>query len=337
MKWIKRIFIGLVAIFLLALIVSLFLPSHVLVERSIVIKAPAENIFEQVVNLKNWDRWQVWNQLDSNMKVQYFGPDQGVNSGYSWQSTHSQVGNGKGTITTAIPFDSIVVKLEFMDYDQAGYSKYFFKKEADGIKVTTSMDLDMSGFPLFRIMGQLMKSELIENFDKGLEQLKDICENDPANAAKGNFFCMESYQNEQPYYSITDTVLMTDDLAKIYGQMYGEIGVAIASTGLKMAGPVFAMYPYQDSTKMVVEWAVPTDKAGTGQGQVKAGVLKAGKIVRCNYYGKYEEGQRGTNALQAFAKSKNLTTTGVGRELYITAPVSADMSQVLTVIVADVK
>ncbi|MGL4597611.1 MAG: SRPBCC family protein [Bacteroidia bacterium] len=337
MKWIKRIFIGLVTIFLLTTIVSLFLPSHVLVERSIVIKAPAENIFEQIVNLKNWDRWQVWNQMDPNWKVQYAGPDQGVNSSHSWQSTHKQVGNGKATITAVVPFDSVIVKLDFLDYGQTSYSKYFFKKEEGGIRVTTTMDMDMSGFPLYRIMGQLMKSELIANFDKGLEQLKGICEKDPIDAAKGNFFCKESYQNEQPYYSITDTVMMSDDLTKVYGQMYGEIGVAIASTGLKMVGPVFAIYHYQDSAKMVVEWAVPTDKAGAGQGNVKAGVLKASKIVYCNYYGKYEEGQQGTNALTAFAKTKNLTLSELSREIYITAPVSSDMSQVLTIMVADVK
>ncbi len=60
MKILKRTLFVVGAILVLMAVVGLFLPSHARVERSTVIKAPAEQVFPHVNDLKQWAAWSPW-------------------------------------------------------------------------------------------------------------------------------------------------------------------------------------------------------------------------------------------------------------------------------------
>ena len=49
---------------LLVVGVGLFLPTQFAVERSIVIDAPADRVFNYLVDPREWKKWTVWNQRD---------------------------------------------------------------------------------------------------------------------------------------------------------------------------------------------------------------------------------------------------------------------------------
>ena len=71
----KKVLLVIGGIIVLALLVSLVLPSKVHVERSIVINAPAAKIFNEVNSLQKWAAWDPWQKKDPNVQNNYTGPD----------------------------------------------------------------------------------------------------------------------------------------------------------------------------------------------------------------------------------------------------------------------
>jgi len=57
MRFIKLAFISAVVLFVIILLISLLLPSHIRVSRAIDINAPAENIYPLLSDTKKWEQW----------------------------------------------------------------------------------------------------------------------------------------------------------------------------------------------------------------------------------------------------------------------------------------
>ncbi len=89
------------------------------VERTALINASPGAVYGLLVNLKTYDSWMIWNQIDPNMKKQYGDTTEGSGAWYKWQSNNPNVGNGKLTILEAIPPQKVVTLLEFEGSDAA--------------------------------------------------------------------------------------------------------------------------------------------------------------------------------------------------------------------------
>ena len=103
MKAIKKIIIVLVALVALVVVVSLFLPSEVTVTRTAEINTPADVVFGQVNDFKNWVNWDPWQAKDPDMVGTYSGPETGTDSKRCWESDNDEVGKGCLTITESVP------------------------------------------------------------------------------------------------------------------------------------------------------------------------------------------------------------------------------------------
>src|SRR5678816_3493177 len=146
MKILKKLGLGFLGVITLLIVVSFMLPGKVHVERSLVMKAKAETTFNQVNNLKNWEKWSPWHQIDPNMKLVYEGPEAGIGAKYSWSSNHEQVGNGTLTIAESNAFQHIKTAMVFEGMGTS-YANYTFDPVAEGTKVTWSMDSDCKDMP----------------------------------------------------------------------------------------------------------------------------------------------------------------------------------------------
>ena len=58
MRLFKGFFIVLAGLFIFITILSLFIPSKLMVTRAVVINAPAGKVFNEINNLQNWKHWQ---------------------------------------------------------------------------------------------------------------------------------------------------------------------------------------------------------------------------------------------------------------------------------------
>ena len=178
MKTLRSIVLFILAFVLLLVVVSLFLPSKVHVERSTMITAPPAAIFSQVNNLHNWSTWMPWNKIDPNMKIDYFGSAEGKGSGYLWTSENKNVGNGKLTITDSKPDEYVATSMEFQGRGE-GKADFKIEPTMGGSKVTWGMDSETGMNPFMKYMGLFMDQMIGGMFEKGLDDLKKASENNP--------------------------------------------------------------------------------------------------------------------------------------------------------------
>ena len=169
----KRIFLVLAAVVAIFAAFVATRPSEYKVERSLVINAPASDIFPRVVAFRKWTTWSPWAHLDPSMAAEYSGPKGGVGSVYHWKG-NDKVGEGRMTVTAARKDQLVEIRLEFIKpWEQTSKTSFTFKPEGPGTKVTWSMtgERDFVGklFGLFMDMDKMVGPD----FEKGLLALKE--------------------------------------------------------------------------------------------------------------------------------------------------------------------
>ena len=70
MKLIKGFIIAIIGLFIMITLISLLIPSKVMVARGVVVNMNAEKVFPQISKLSNWKKWQPVLKGDS-VKVSY--------------------------------------------------------------------------------------------------------------------------------------------------------------------------------------------------------------------------------------------------------------------------
>ncbi len=172
MKILKGILIFIVVVALLLVVVTFFLPSKVALERSKVIAAPSEILFEQVNDLRNWNSWSPWHQMDPDMDISYSSENPvGEGAWYSWTGSDA-VGSGKMTIVESQPHQFIRTEMLFMDAEDPAYSNFRFDRVESGTNVTWSFDAEMSG--MGKWFGLMMGVFIGPSYEQGLEQLDSV-------------------------------------------------------------------------------------------------------------------------------------------------------------------
>src|SRR4051812_16028087 len=107
------ILIALAIIVVLFLVIVAMRPPTFRVERSATVNAPADVVFDQVNDLRKWQAWSPWENIDPNLQRTYAGAPAGAGSMYSWQG-NAKVGQGRMTITESRPSELVRFKLEFL-------------------------------------------------------------------------------------------------------------------------------------------------------------------------------------------------------------------------------
>ncbi len=181
----KKVLLVIGGIIVLALLVSLVLPSKVHVERSIVINAPAAKIFNEVNSLQKWAAWDPWQKKDPNVQNNYTGPESGVGNTNTWKSDHKEVGSGSQTITESVPNEAIKAKMLFGEAGEEygeGTGFFNFAPEGENTKVVWGMDMDLGMNPMAHYFGLMMDGTIGKDFEQGLNNLKALVESMPDEA-----------------------------------------------------------------------------------------------------------------------------------------------------------
>jgi hypothetical protein len=174
MKIIRNILAGLVIVFALLIIIAFFLPSKKHVEASVLIKAPASIVYDQVDSFANWEKWSPWAARDSQMVSTYEGPVSGIGAITRWTSPNKKTGNGSMEIKDADPCKSLRIELTIMDQEPS-LSPWLFEETAEGTKVTWGLDMQNMKL-LERYFGLVMQKMMDPYFKQGLDSLKSVSE-----------------------------------------------------------------------------------------------------------------------------------------------------------------
>jgi hypothetical protein len=168
LKWLGTV----IALFFAA---GFFMPGVTHVERSIDINAPSSTVFNQINEFKNWVNWSPWYKLDPKMALQYSEPSMGVGANYTWVSENKDLGAGKMTILDTKPNEKVQIKLLFDNHESLVDFK-LVAKDSTATKVTWNMNIDNGLNPLSRWGGLLMDKLMGPDFEKGLVDIKKVCE-----------------------------------------------------------------------------------------------------------------------------------------------------------------
>ena len=175
MKLLKRIAIFLIVLIALLAVVGFFLPAQYRVERTATVKAPPENVFAIVANMKTWEDWTAWNlQLDPSLKRSFSGPATGVGATMSWDG--KKTGQGEMTLTKAVLPAELAYDLAFEHGKFKSVGTFTFEPAGDGTTVIWTDSGDMGGNPFYHWMGLAMDKLIGPDFEKGLARLKTLAE-----------------------------------------------------------------------------------------------------------------------------------------------------------------
>jgi effector-binding domain-containing protein len=336
MNTLKRIIFILLAILAILVIVAYLLPKHARVERSFLIKAPAEQIFSQINTLKNWPNWSPWHKKDPNMEIEYLDSEKGVGAKYNWKSTNKEVGNGSMTITKSVPYDTISIEMALMG-NRISISNFIFSRSDSGTLLKWTLDSDLGWNPLYRYFGLMMDKMVGPDFENGLKNLNEIATSNLSSANRGTFTIKEA--DILPLFTLTirDTCSPATISSKLE-KIYKEIGETITKNGFVIAGAPFSVYHSYSPQQFDVEAGIPVNKPAKDFGRIKAGEIKAGKAVVAEYFGPYQGTEKAYLAIEEFLKKNNLSAIGAPWEVYMTDPESvSDPSQLLTLIYYRIK
>jgi uncharacterized protein YndB with AHSA1/START domain len=170
-----KIAIGLAAVLGVLAIVIATRPAAFRVQRTAVIAAPPEVVFEQLDDLHRWGAWNPFERGDPTTRLTFSGPARGLGSSYHFAGR--KMGEGRMTIAELRPREFVGIRADFIKPMAATHRIEFTLAPVRG---GTSLTWAMSGrngflgkaVSLFVGMDRMVGGE----FEKGLADLKRISE-----------------------------------------------------------------------------------------------------------------------------------------------------------------
>jgi uncharacterized protein YndB with AHSA1/START domain len=162
------------AIVLALIVAGIFLPSKFTVQRSVVINAPANRVYNLVVEPKQWANWSVWNQRDPNMKIIYKGPPFGMGAKWEWVSNSE--GSGSMEFTRVEPDRVVEYALWFPAFNMRSTGALTLEPSGNATRITWSNTGDVGGNPVKHYLAVMMDRMVGPDFEGGLANLKALAE-----------------------------------------------------------------------------------------------------------------------------------------------------------------
>ena len=313
MKAIVRILVGLLVILALVFIIGFFLPKNVTVSSSILINASPEIVFNQVNSATAWNNWSPWLSMDSNMVLTVEGPEKGIGTTYSWES--EKFGTGKWTVKLSDEFNAVETEL---DFGEQGKAKGWWKFTPQNNKTLVTWGIDNENMSYAeRYFVVLMKKNMVQTLDKGLNSLKEVCE----------ILRLDRISKVYPFLLKQRMVLtstdscITDSTGVLLASLYKIITDHTEKYIIEISGNPFAVYHTGDTTGLIkVEAGLPINKkVYYVPKKIEYKEIPDTKTLIVDHWG-IPDTKKAHQALDDYIKKKELKETGFRWEEYLIGP-----------------
>ena len=222
-------FIGVLLLIVVAgvVILGLVAPKDISSERSVVINAPKERVMAHMFRFENFNTFNPFKDLDSNMTSEVTGEDGRPGAKYSWKG--EKTGSGE-MVTKAISEDEMKYDMQFKEPMESKANGYWKVVDAGNgsSKVTWGFNTHI-GFPwngLMMVAG--MKKGLEKDFDKGLNRLKTYIESHPEAGGSASAYDIKEAQFAGSTYAAIRQKVSTDmnPMMKFFDESYQKLGQA---------------------------------------------------------------------------------------------------------------
>ncbi|AZA55446.1 hypothetical protein EG348_02290 [Chryseobacterium sp. G0201] len=144
-------------------------------EKSMVINAPKEKVWQQISSMKSFNEWNPWMKLDKSMKVTYTGNSGEVGDKYCWDSKNDNAGAGCQEIKGLVLNEKQKTEMMFIKpFEGQATSEIVLSPEGNATKVLWTMDTEQD--PMMKIMRPMMDYQMGKSYEEGLNNLKALVE-----------------------------------------------------------------------------------------------------------------------------------------------------------------
>lgn len=162
----------IVLIIIYAVIAMLAFSKDYHYEKSIVINAPKDKVWQHTNSLKAYNTWDPFSKEIKNFSVTYSGAGDQIGDSYHWTGDDSE---GEQSITEITPNEKLGTQLHFIKpFEGMAKSNIVLTPEGSGTKVIWMIDNELN--TMMKIMKPMMDSNMDKMFGQGLADLKKLAE-----------------------------------------------------------------------------------------------------------------------------------------------------------------
>ena len=284
LKYLKYFIFFLLAAVIVLAIYGAILESKYDINRSRIIKAPAEVVFEQVNEFKNWENWSPWFETDPTMVTSYPDTTSGIGASYSWKG---KSGSGFMKTVSLIPNKEIVYQINF---GKSSTPEVYWKfNEGDlGTEVVWGMRGENSFTEKFYWLfkGGIEKNT-IPVYDRGLELLeKHIL----TELEKHSIETKGAVDYGGGFYLYQTISCQIQEIEQKMNEMFPVIVEYMAKNNIEVSGNHFTLnhkWDEQNNTAMFSA-CIPVKERVITTGDVLTGYLKPQKTFKTIFKGDYK-------------------------------------------------
>jgi len=351
MKYLKIFGALLLVVIAVTFITSLVLPPKQRVERSIVIHAPAAQVYAQLIKLENINKWSVWNRKDSTVKHILTGTDGTIGAATSWTGDPEISGDGKIVIRSLNENKKIIHDLVFTKPKEGQAESEFILTETNGA-TTLTWEFDMATprpWNIFNLFHSLDK-EMGKDFEEGLVLIKAAIESKNDEPITVRTYEVAPMNFPATTFALVRQQIKWSDIASFYAQhlpvIYTEAQKArltgknkineVGQANVTQRVPAGLYYSWDELNKQTDMAAAIPVPAGTKLESTMIQVvdIPASKAVYVNYYGAYDKSADAYSSIDKYLAANNLKQKTPVIEQYITDPaIEKDTTKWLTKII----
>lgn len=336
MKALKIAVITLLLLVIVAVVVGVFLPSELHVERTTTIESPPATVFALVNGFALYNRWSPWFKMDPEARYTFEGPAFGPGAKMSWTSDNPWVGAGSREITAAAPFEHVEVHTDFGEEGSAETS-FDVEKVEGGTRITWNFDTDF-GWNLFgRYQGLFFDSWVGDKYGEGLAGLKEYAETLPNLDWSTMDFSVEELKAVPILFVHGETD--TADAASI-GQAleaaFFTVATLMREMDLEQSGAPLAFPRTGGQTGFSFDAGIPYSgeitEAQLEDSPVQRGATPPGRTIQAVHVGPYAGILESYLKVMAFMGAHGFQPSSDPWESYVSDPTVTPQDKLLTII-----
>ncbi|MFY0672537.1 MAG: SRPBCC family protein [Bacteroidia bacterium] len=343
MKALKVILGIIVAIIAVFVVLGVMAPKEEIVERSIVIDAPADIVWKNISSLEAQLEWSPWAKRDPEIKNSFEGQPGTVGSKYTW-SGNEDVGSGYQSIALIDEGKRMQQDLTFTgDFESHADVWIDILAEGESQNVTWGFKTEFDFVGSVFMLMQDLEAMLGADYEEGLGYLKEICkkqaELNNADDNVGESFeingqlVVEKSFGPKTYIAVREEVKF-EDLPKFFETNYGKIMQKVLGAGYEMDGMPSAIYFVWDEENMKADVAAAIPLKGMeieieGFESITVG---SGLACQIEFMGSYDSLKTPHMALEKHFENKDYPFS-MAIEEYVTDPTTVETeSEIKTLI-----
>ena len=311
MKILKYLFFLILILFIGAAVYFGTQDGSFTVSESKIIDAPAEVVFQNINDYRNWESWGSWME-DESLKINYPENTSGEGASYSWKSKKD--GEGAMQTLSVIPNISLKQKIVFNGtLEDKGYPvEWTLEPIGNGssTKVTWSMQGTLGLFEkIYFATDDINREEEISNmYAKSLENLNSIL------LQKMDVFSISvdgitGYSGG--YYLYNTTAAKQTEISEKIPPMMVQIQHFMEKNNIRAQGSPFVVYMEWDelNNTSIFTVGIPTkDRVILPDGSpVISGFMESSTALKTTLKGKYTNLTQAWEVAQKYIAEKNIT------------------------------